>query len=197
MTRQLEGKKYGRLKVLSLNEAGRKRKTWNCECVHCGKREIRTSAELVNRSFPRCACQTCPERKLLLLWQRLMRKYPYAGRDSVSLCDQWRRNAQEFVRWGLDNGYEEGMEFQIRHRGKNLSPRNCYFIAPAIKKRGRPAIHFVTYRGKKYALADFARKFATPEIPAQLLEKRLFRGWEIDRALTEPKNLDVARFICG
>ena len=49
----------------------------------------------------------------------------------------------------------------------------------------------------KYSLVDFARKFATQEIPAQLLEKRLFRGWQIERALTEPRNLDVARFICG
>ena len=159
--------------------------------------EKRTSAELVNRYFPRCECERRPERKLLQLYQRLIREYPYAGRDSVSLCDQWRREPQEFVRWGLDSGYEEGMEFRLRHRGKNLSPRNCYFSAPAIKGRGHPAIHFVTYRRVKYSLVDFARKFATQEIPAQLLEKRLFRGWQIERALTEPRNLDVARFICG
>jgi len=53
--------------------------------------------------------------------------YVRYGAVGIRICDEWRKDPGEFVRWGLANGWKDGLEIDRIDSTKGYSPDNCRF----------------------------------------------------------------------
>jgi len=85
--------------------------------------------------------------KLYNLWRAIKQRcynkndkaYKYYGAKGITICDEWLDNPDSFVKWGLENGYQEGLDIDkdIKFNGM-YSPESCLFISHSenMKNRG-------------------------------------------------------------
>jgi hypothetical protein len=61
----------------------------------------------------------------------------YGGRG-ISVCDEWR-DFRNFMKWALENGYEEGFDLEIDriNNDGNYEPLNCRFTTTSINARNK------------------------------------------------------------
>lgn len=117
----------------------------------------------------------------------------YGGRG-VKLCEEWRDNPEEFIKWGINNGWKKGLELDkdIKAREMGLepplvySPQWCQFVTK--RKNNEITRHsvLITFNGVEKTIIQWARDIG---ITPNTLQNRIRRyKWPIEKALTEPVN---------
>lgn len=129
----LEGKKFGRLTVISLSD----RRTsggnaiWLCKC-DCGSETFVSSSRLKNGSTRSCGClakEVTSERmkvnsyrathhgsteRLYRIWRAIINRcynkndtrYKDYGGRGIAVCDEWKKDYSSFREFALNNGYD-------------------------------------------------------------------------------------------
>lgn len=119
------------------------------------------------------------------------RKY---GARGVRMCDGWRLDFEKFFRDlgpkpgpnfsvdRIDNarGYECGSCDDCKARG---ATPNCEWRTYRDQALNRRTTRWITYQGRTMCMKDWANELGVH--PALIL-RRLQRGWDVERALTEP-----------
>jgi hypothetical protein len=61
----------------------------------------------------------------------------YGGRG-ITVCEEWR-DFRNFMKWALDNGYQEGFDLEIDriNNNGNYEPSNCRFATVSINARNK------------------------------------------------------------
>ena len=73
----------------------------------------------------------------------------YGGRG-IGICYEWRKSPELFVIWGLEHGYQKGLQIDRRDNDKDYSPDNCRWVTRSINaqnKRLIPRNNTSGYRG--------------------------------------------------
>lgn len=109
----------------------------------------------------------------------------YGGRG-ISVCDEWLNDIHAFVKWGMDNGHEKGLDLDREENNGNYEPSNCRFITrDAGNRNTRRNIHITAF-GETKTVSEWERD-SRCSITENALGRRLKNGkWTIEDAITFP-----------
>lgn len=201
----LEGKKFGMLTVLervedTFDKSDRRYVTWKCRC-DCGNITYVTANNLHGKTTS-CGCllKSVAGKQTLKHGYRKTRLYSiyngmkqrcnnpnhieyksYGGRG-ISVCDEWNvpDGLAAFAEWALLNGYTEELTIERIDVNGNYEPKNCTWIPLSEQAKNTTRNRFVTYKGKKLILKDFAR---ITGIDHRKIGRYLDKGFSVDEIL--------------
>jgi hypothetical protein len=113
----------------------------------------------------------------------------YGGRG-IRVCEQWR-TFSPFRDWALANGYSDQLTIDRINNNGNYEPDNCRWVPKGqrgtSRKKGGAAPHprLVTAWGETKRLYEWAADDRCL-VSYLALKKRLGRGWNPERSMTEP-----------
>jgi len=73
----------------------------------------------------------------------------YGGRG-IHICDEWKNDAKEFIKWALNNGWKKGLVIDRIKNDEDYSSSNCRFVTYIISaqnKRLLMSTNTTGYRG--------------------------------------------------
>lgn len=117
-------------------------------------------------------------RRLYQSWYNMCR---YQGRRDYEVPPPWRRY-QAFEAWALANGWRDGLLLTRLNKDVGFVPENCAWMARYSEDR-RPFRAYV----KQFIHGRPAVQVAEDSgISVNAFRSRVFRGWDVERAATEP-----------
>lgn len=201
--KDLAGKKYGRLFVVKhLGSDDQNQALWLCKC-DCGNEHIVTGHNLIRGRTKSCGClknelsskrlKTHGKSKTRLydIWIAMKQRcyntnhshYKNYGERGILICDEWKNSFEVFAKWAFENGYNNNLTIDRININGNYEPSNCRWISNFEQQQNRTNSHIIEYQGRKYTLSQLAKKY---NIKANVFERRLKSGWEIETALNKP-----------
>lgn len=113
--------------------------------------------------------------------------YKYYGGKGIKICDEWLNDFTKFYDWAMSNGYKEGLSIDRINVNGNYEPSNCRWVDINTQNNNRNDNHYIEYKNIKYTISQLAKKF---DIDRNVLNKRIRRGWELEKALkTKVRNV--------
>ena len=188
------GQKYNEWEVIEFVD----NKFVTCKCA-CGTVKNVRIHDLINNKSKRCI--SCANKlrgskthgqsntRLYRIWKGMKRRctvetcvsyQDYGGRN-ISVCDEWN-NFEIFYKWALNNGYSDKLSIDRINNNGNYEPLNCRWTSKIIQNNNTRRNCHILYNGKNYTISELAKKYSIPRI---VLYKRLWRGWNLDRALKQ------------
>lgn len=174
----ITGKRFGRLTVIS--EAGRKRKevAWLCKC-DCGNTIVTNGYGLRSGHVQSCGCymkdrirQTVTKHgecnsKLYKTYYNMKNRcynphyylFQHYGGKGITLSEEWlgENGYMNFVKWSLENGYNEELSIDRIDNSKGYSPENCRWTDMRTQQNNRTNNRRVTIHNETHTAAQWAR----------------------------------------
>jgi hypothetical protein len=92
------------------------------------------------------------------------RGYRWYGNRGIKVCEKWKNDSSEFIKWALKNGWNEKLTIDRIDSDGHYEPKNCRFVPqrrnvlsrdvknktgyPGITKRADYASNEVRYRAR-------------------------------------------------
>lgn len=132
--------------------------------------------------------------KLYYAWVNMRNRcfYPYQdkykdyGGRGITVCPEWME-ADNFFRWALDNGYEEGLTIERIDVNGNYEPANCTWIEPGRQASNRRDNVNITIDGVTDNLSGWSRRTGIPRPTLRSRYKRGLTGQELIKPATTNK----------
>lgn len=177
MFKDLTGKKFGRLLVISKGEKTKYGYKWNCVC-DCGNKIKVLGANLRKNNTLSCGCyqkdraretqfkhgdskRNSPSR-LYRCWSdmktrttntRIKSAARYSKRG-ITLCDEWK-DFMNFKKWAIKNGYEDGLTIDRIDVNGDYCPENCRWATKQQQQRNKAN----TVKYKKIPVTELCEKY--------------------------------------
>ena len=172
----LTNKKFGKLKVISLDKIKNHKAYWICKC-DCGNEKSIMANSLTSGKTKSCGCLAksnfyklitkhgdC-KTKLYHCWLNMKNRcYNPNSVDSkwyfekgISICDEWM-DYKNFKIWASQNGYKDGLTIERLDVNKNYCPENCTWIERNKQNNNKSDSRFITYNGQKKCLAEWIKE---------------------------------------
>ncbi|KFD40432.1 hypothetical protein DK28_0206485 [Peptococcaceae bacterium SCADC1_2_3] len=199
------GKRYGKLTAVCPVGGKNRQIVWQCLC-DCGKIVNIISVCLTNGHTKSCGClrkeiktthglsggRGKPTR-LYKTWTAMRYRcnkpknayYSNYGGRGIKVCEEWNNDYKNFHDWATANGYKEGLSIDRINNDGNYEPDNCRWATPAEQALNKRTNRLLTFNGETKTTIEWAEKI---KINENTLRKRLFKGWPVERVLTEPVN---------
>ncbi|WP_195989570.1 hypothetical protein [Clostridium sp. D53t1_180928_C8] len=201
----LVGNRFGKLVVIEFSHTTNGYTYWNCIC-DCGteitiKGSYLTSKTKATKS---CGClvkekvaKNLPEKrntshkmsgtKFYGVWNSMVMRchnpnsssYSRYGEKGITVSNEWRV-FQNFYN-DMHSTYKEGLTIDRIDNTKGYSKENCRWVTMKVQGNNKSTNHNLNYKGKTYSLAEASEKF---NIPYNVLKRRIYLGWSIEKALT-------------
>ena len=113
-----------------------------------------------------------------------VRQYPWYGERGISVCEEWH-DFEAFAAWCFSHGYEQGVELDRIDVNGNYEPGNCRFVDRATNMRNTRRAILVTAFGETKTVRDWVDD-PRCAVGYFSLNSRVKRGWDHERALTQP-----------
>lgn len=199
----LTGQRFGRLVVIErANSTKGGAACWLCEC-DCGNKTISVGADLRRGRILSCGCLHSEIQssimtkhgygttRLAYIWRSMIRRcynrndksfLNYGGRG-IEVCKEWKNSFLAFQRWALSNGYAEDLTIDREDTNGNYEPLNCRWVTMKVQQNNRRNNHLITFGTESRTLAEWGD---VTGIAPYTIRNRIEKGWEVQRALTEP-----------
>ena len=84
--------------------------------------------------------------------------YKYYGSRGINVCKEWLDDTSAFVKWGIENGWEEGLEIERKDNDGDYTPDNCIFVSHSSNMQNRrvQVNNKSGFRGVSYCKRDKA-----------------------------------------
>lgn len=79
----------------------------------------------------------------------------YGGRG-ITICDEWRKDPESFVRWALENGFRKGLTIDRIDTNKGYSPDNCRWITFKEQANNRSNNRLITVFDTTHTISEWA-----------------------------------------
>jgi hypothetical protein len=114
----------------------------------------------------------------------------YGGRG-IQVCDRWL-GADGLINFYEDMGDRPSSDHSLDRidNDGNYEPSNCRWSSRKQQQRNKRTAKVITYQGQSRSAAEWAEIY---NLPPKLLRYRLSKGWNVDRALTQPVNPNLSR----
>jgi hypothetical protein len=139
-SKDLVGKRFGRLTVLSKAGMYNGQQKWLCKC-DCGNTTEVITSYLTTGDTKSCGCYKIDKvtkhgyskTKLYRVYQSMLQRcqnpkaqeYERYGGRGISVCKEWKENFVSFCEWANANEYKEGMTLDRVNNDGNYEPSNC------------------------------------------------------------------------
>ena len=112
------------------------------------------------------------------------RIYAYYGGRGIQVCDRWLE-AQGFPNFLADLGPQPfpNASLQRLDNDGDYAPGNVVWATQQCQLRNTRANRLLTHGGRTMVLVEWAEEIGMKRVT---LSQRLFKGWTVDRALTQP-----------
>jgi hypothetical protein len=200
------GDVFGRLTILAPARRGAHRVIrWKCRCL-CGSECIVRQDNLRSGCTRSCGCYRRELRgtlrrvhgqsgtRLHSVWKAMIQRchnpkakdFRNYGARGITVCAAWRKSYADFAAYIHTH---LGQKPTPRHTLERISNQKGY--APSNLKwatrceqnqNTRKNVH-LTHNGQTYHISEWARRIGMRPV---ILTNRLWRGWSVERALTQP-----------
>lgn len=192
--RDLTGQKFGRLTAVLHN--GNK---WLCKC-DCGNETLAKTGNLNNGHTQSCGCLQ-RERSALAAtrhslvgtrayhsWAGMKARcsnprnpaYKWYGARGIGYAPEW----ESFDGFYRDMGdCPPGMSIERRNNDASYSKGNCYWATTTQQANNTRATTFIEFGGERRSVTQWAKSLGWNQ---PKLQRRLRRGWSVEKALTTP-----------
>jgi hypothetical protein len=208
------GDKFGRWTALEHTEtryypSGARQHFRMCRC-ECGKEQwvgeykLRTghsrscgclqSEVTAERSFKHGHSQRGARSKAYSVWRNMISRctnpnvphYPSYGGRGITVCERWLNSFENFL---ADMGEPPpGLTIDRLNNDYGYYKENCAWKTPldqALNRGGKRKSVKLTFDGFTLTFKEWAKKLG---VDYKMLSARYYKGWPIERILTEPKN---------
>lgn len=212
--KDLTGKKFGNLTVLSIfdRKGKSKRVRWLCLC-DCGKKVPVFGCNLTKGNSTKCS--ECGQKrshglsatKLYRVWGGMKSRcnnqkdeaYHNYGGKGIRVCDEWNNDYVVFNEWAKSNGYKSGLTIERKDCNGNYCPENCTWIPKSDQSNNTSRSIRIEFEGKIMTLKDWSVHLNVPYARIQSRIKQ--RGWSIEKTfktpLVDPTRRNVRLIECG
>lgn len=200
MTKDITGKKFGRLTAIKFDHvkrdktSGRPRHYWLFRC-DCGKVAVLKKENVMVGHTQSCGCYhkesitthgfsgTSLFNILHDMKGRCLNKnneaYKNYGGRGITICDAWLNSSESFYTWAIENGYKKGLTIDRIDNNGNYCPENCRWVTRKEQNKNTRRNWLITYNEETRCLSDWASIY---NIKKNTLKGRLQRGWSIEKA---------------
>lgn len=112
------------------------------------------------------------------------KRYGDWGGRGIQICNEWLNDPELFVRWSIENGYQEGLTIDRIDNDGNYCPENCRWVTVQENNQNRRSNRNFTYNGKTQNLQQWCYEY---NVSRSMVNKRLDLGWDFEKALLTPK----------
>ena len=107
-------------------------------------------------------------------------KYPIYGGRGITVCDSWLHSFETFLK---DMGVKPtGLTIERKDVNGNYNKENCEWASPKKQGNNKRNNRIIVFNGMSKTESQWADYTG---VPFSALRQRLYRGWNIDRALTQ------------
>ena len=199
----LTNQRYGRLLVTDFVGYGEKskKKRWKCLC-DCGNICVVDQCHLRSGHTTSCGCFHKERlvdvgknnRKFSVTVDRLRRIYcsmitrcynqnnrafRWYGAKGITVCQEWRDDKQNFIKWALENGYSETLTLDRIDSNGNYDPSNCRWVD--VKTQIRNRSNTIKLYGKP--LAEWCDIL---HLDYKVILRRMYSGSSFEEAISKP-----------
>lgn len=182
----LTGQRFGKLKVIGLDDKQSRKTYWVCEC-DCGNLKIARSDALLSGATKSCGCikkmqdgkNLDPQKRikhhqyntrLYHIWQGMKARcsnvndtrYDRYGGRGITVCDEWCHNFATFQKWAIEHGYSEDLTIDRIDNDKNYEPNNCRWVTNKEQSANRSTNIQVTIGNTTKTLTEWCDIFNLP-----------------------------------
>jgi hypothetical protein len=203
--KDLDGCEFGRLKVIGFAGYEHELTYWFCKC-ECGKLIRVRGGSLKMGHTTSCGCYLKELNSCLSTthgharfgtntstyrsWRAMINRCTnekldnfnnYGGRG-ITVCNRWLKSFENFL---ADMGEKPSKKHSIDRIdvNSNYSPVNCRWATQKEQSNNRRSNILITYNGTTQTAAQWADELG---VKRQLLYRRLWNGWDIERAFFQP-----------
>lgn len=205
-TKDLTGVRFGKLTVVSLEKRVNNKTYWKCIC-DCGGSRIVRSDHLNNGDVTDCGCYRrhishwnkhgMYNSRLYRIWSLMKERcynekrseYKRYGGRGIKVCDEWF-DSSTFIKWALDNGYDDELTLDRIDNNGNYCPQNCRWISRKEQGSNKRSNRYITHNGITKTITQWANDNG---LPYYILKKRIDKlGWSFERAISEPVHQNMS-----
>lgn len=204
-----KGQEFGRLSIIKelprrKFSSGQTQRLFLCSCI-CGKEATVQLANLKSGNTTSCGCFSIEDRfgrnlihgksKDLLygVYRAMLERcynekhvsYKNYGARGITVCKRWRNKKtglENFYKWALFAGYEQGLELDREKTNGRYCPENCRFVTHSVNNRNTRKT--LMYKG--ISLQDYFDKYNKGVVTFRTFSRRVKRGWSIKDAAPKP-----------
>jgi len=121
--------------IMRANKDGRK--NWCSQCDSEYKKERNPLFSVLTDMIRRC-------------YDEARQDYPRYGGRGITVCDEWFKDKESFIKWGEANGYEKGLHIDRKDNDGNYEPSNCRFITLKENNRNKRTSKWWWVNGIKF-----------------------------------------------
>ena len=184
---------------------------YECKC-DCGAVKVIAAGSLTTQRTVSCGCRQrevqlesaqrladhhrlvygSHKHPLYVTYSQMMRRchniqcptYRYYGARGITVCDEWRGNPAEFLRWADNQNRPSGSTLHRIKGHLDYSPDNCKFIPATRNSAQTRANRMITINGVIKNLSDWCREY---DRNLHSVSNRISRlEWEPERAILTP-----------
>lgn len=106
--------------------------------------------------------------------------YKWYGARGIVVCQEWLDDFMNFYNWAMENGYQDNLTIDRIDVNGNYEPSNCRWVDQTTQVRNRRNTIKLTYKGETKPLAEWCEIL---NLNYNTIKRRLYRGWDVTRAL--------------
>ena len=200
----LSGKRFGKLvAVSSFYDKEKKITLWECRC-DCGNVCLVRANRLVHNRTMSCGClrsesnrqkkttHGMSKTRLYNAWHSMKARcynptnhnYIHYGNRGIVVCDEWKNSFEEFYKWAVSNGYQDGLTLDRIDNDKYYGPDNCRWTTMKVQNNNRRVSINITYNGKTQNLSEWCEELNLPYI--RIYQRIVKYGYTFHEAINEP-----------
>lgn len=193
--KDIEGQRFGRLRVKRFVYVRQRRAYWLCVC-ECGTEIVIRGNSLCTGNTKTCGCRRregYPRHgkrgsKAYKVWADMIQRcenpnnsaYKNYGSRGITVCKEWH----DFVVFYADMGDPPtDLTLERIDNDENYEPSNCCWATRFEQRRNSRQNRLLTFQGKTQCFAAWVEEL---KISRATVYSRLRRGWNFRRALITP-----------
>lgn len=111
--------------------------------------------------------------------------YPRYGGRGITVISDWLK-FNNFLKWALENGYQEGLTIERLDNNKGYSPENCTWIERSKQTMNRRCTKWITAFGETKPLSYWENDPRCKIKHNALYHRIVHLGWDHELAVTAP-----------
>lgn len=113
------------------------------------------------------------------------KRYKDYGGRGIKICDEWLKDYNAFLKWALENGYDENLTIDRIDVNGNYEPSNCRWATSKQQAFNRRSNHRITINGENKTITEWSE---IRNIKITTICARIRRGMnEVDAIITPLK----------